>query len=184
MLLFCFISQHSNIHILSLNKCSLSSVATCSLIHFLQSPNNRLHKLTLDDCAIQIPDHANSESATISHQLQMKLISPTGCKSFFLKITGSLIAINYILSQPHQFYAKTSTILKVIIDVSGSTDSLKTSLYPNVVTLEIVSKCKGDKASILFSSDKNKLHTLSLTRCHLSNEGVRSFIHFLLFLHR
>ena len=173
------LSQHSNIHILSLNKCNLSSVSTSSLIHFLQSPKTRLHKLTLNDCTIQISDHANSESAAISHQLQMKLTSPTGSKSFSLKITSSLIAINYILSQPHQFYANMLIILKVIIDVSGTTDSLQTSLYPNVVTLEIVSKLKGNRASILFSSHKNKLHTLSLTRCHLSNEGIRSFIHFL-----
>ena len=57
--LLSFISQHSNLHILSLYQCDLSSVATSSLIHFLQSPNKRLHKLTLDECTIQIPDHTN-----------------------------------------------------------------------------------------------------------------------------
>ena len=132
--LLSFISQHSSLHILSLIKCNLSSIATSSLIHFLQSPNNRLHQLTLDHCIIQIPDHTNS--VAISYY-QLKLISPTGSEKFSLEITSSLYAVSYMLSQPHLFYANTLTILKVAI-VSGTTDSLQieASLYPNLKLLQ------------------------------------------------
>ena len=147
----------------------------CLFIHrlILQSPNNRLHELTLDHCTIQIPDHTNS--AAISCHMGLISISDTG--NFSLKITGSLNAINYILSQPHLFYANTLTILKVSI-VGGTTDSsLQTSLYPNLESLEIVSENTAYLHSFPFSSHEINLCTFSLTRCHLSIECVRSLIH-------
>ena len=157
----------------------MSSIATTSLIHFLQSSNNRLHQLTLDDCTIQIPDHTNS--VTFSYYL-LKSISPTDTGNFSLEITGSLYGINYILSLPALFYANELTTLKVTMIACDTTDSLQTSLYPKLVTLEIVSKSKENTSflhSYLFSSHENTLCTLSLTRCHLSNECVSSLICFL-----
>ena len=45
--------QDNNLRILSLKRCNLSSDVTgSSLIHSLQSPHCRLHKLTMDHCAI------------------------------------------------------------------------------------------------------------------------------------
>ena len=177
--LLSFISKHSNLYFLTLYQCNLSSIATSSLIHFLQSPNNRLHQLTLEDCTIQIPDHTNL--AAISYY-QLKLTSPSDARNFSLSITGSLFAINYILSQPALFFANTLTILKVTMTVSDTTDSLQTSLYPNLVTLEVVSKSKENTSflhSFSFSSYENTLCTLSLTGCHLSNQCVNSLSCFL-----
>ena len=179
--LLSFICQHSSLHILSLKQCSLSSIATSSLMYFLQSPNNRLHRLTLDDCEFQIPDHSISDS--ISYRL--KLTSPKDSGNFSLEITGSLYAINYILSQPHQFYANTLAILKVVI-VSETTNSLQieTSFYPNLNVLNITSEEKNHTLlhdSIFHIISQPRPNTLciliSLKRCNITCDTVRSLIH-------
>ena len=64
--------QQNNIHTLSLCECNLSSESTSSLIHSLQSPHCRLHKLTLYCCTIPTTDHtllttAIASSTTITH---------------------------------------------------------------------------------------------------------------------
>ena len=66
--------QQNNLHTLSLKRCNLSSKSTSSLIHCLQSPRCRLHKLTLYYCTIPITDHtllitAIFSSTTITHLL-------------------------------------------------------------------------------------------------------------------
>ena len=173
--LLSFISQHSNLRILSLSQCNLSSIATSSLIHFLQSPNNRLHKLTLDDCTIQIPDHTNS--VAISYQIE--LISPTNIS---LAITGSLYAINYMLSQPDLFYANTLTILKVVI-VSGTKESLQieASLYPNLNAVDITSEEQNHTVlhDLVFHSisQQSNPHILTLKMYYLTCDTVRLLIH-------
>ena len=170
---FPFSLHKNNLCTLSLTRCHLSNECVKSLIHLLQSPNNRLHKLTLDDCTIWIPDHTNS--VAISYYL----ISATDTGNLSLEITGSLYAINYLLSQPHLFYTNTLGVLRVSI-LSETTDSLQTSLYPNLATLEIASKSEKNTAHLHifpFCSNKHNLRTFSLTRCHLSNECIYSLTH-------
>ena len=70
-----FIGQQQNkLHTLSLIYCNLSSESTSSLIHSLQSPHCRLHKLALYWCTIPNTDHtllttAIVSSTTITHLL-------------------------------------------------------------------------------------------------------------------
>ena len=70
-----FIGQQQNyLHTLSLKECNLSSESTSSLIHSLQSPHCRLHKLALYDCTIPTTDRtllttAIVSSTTITHLL-------------------------------------------------------------------------------------------------------------------
>ena len=69
-----FFSQQNNLHTLSLDRCKLSSEATSSLIHSLQSPHCRLHKLALYNCTIPTTDRtllitAIVSSTTITHLL-------------------------------------------------------------------------------------------------------------------
>ena len=66
--------QQNNLHTLSLKKCMLSSEATSSLIHSMQSPHCRLHKLALYHCTIPTTDctlltTAIASSTTITHLL-------------------------------------------------------------------------------------------------------------------
>ena len=68
-----FIGQEqNNLHTLSLFRCNLSSESTSSLIHSLQSPHCRLHKLALYWCTIPTTDctlltTAIVSSTTITH---------------------------------------------------------------------------------------------------------------------
>ena len=62
-----FLVQQNNLHTLTLKECNLSSEATSSLIHFLQSPHCRLHKLSLCDCTIPTTDRT---LLTVSRQLR------------------------------------------------------------------------------------------------------------------
>ena len=162
--LLSFISQHRNLHTLSLKHCDLSSIA---FIHFLQFSSNRLslHKLTSDDCAIQIP-YASKYYRSVAISYRIESISPTDGGNFSLEITGSLYTTNYIMSQPDLFYANTLTVLMVTIE-SGTTGTLQTYyVFPNLVTLKILSKSEKNTAclhSFPFSSHNKNLHTLSLT---------------------
>ena len=66
--------QQNNLHTLSLMECNLSSESTSSLIHSLQSPHCRLHKLALCRCTIPTTDRtllitAIVSSTTITHLL-------------------------------------------------------------------------------------------------------------------
>ena len=67
-----FLIQQNNLHTLTLKECDLSSEATSSLIHSLQSPHCRLHKLALYDCTSPTTDctlltTAIVSSTTITH---------------------------------------------------------------------------------------------------------------------
>ena len=66
--------QQNNLHSLSLKECNLSSEFISSLIHSLQSPHCRLHKLALYDCTFPTTDctlltTAIVSSTTITHLL-------------------------------------------------------------------------------------------------------------------
>ena len=58
--------QQNNLHTLSLKECNLSSESTSSLIHSLQSPHCRLHKLALYRCTIPTTDHTLLTTAIVS----------------------------------------------------------------------------------------------------------------------
>ena len=67
-----FLVQQNNLHTLTLKECNLSSEATSSLIHSLQSPHCKLHKLALYRCTIPTTDctlltTAIVSSTTITH---------------------------------------------------------------------------------------------------------------------
>ena len=69
-----FFSQQKNLHTIMLKQCKVNSEATSSLIHSLQSPHCRLHKLALYDCTIPSTDctlltTAIVSSTTITHLL-------------------------------------------------------------------------------------------------------------------
>ena len=66
-------SQQNNLHTLSLSMCNLSSVVTRSLIHYLQSPHCRLHKLTMDKYTISAPNE--TQQNTISTKNNTTLCS-------------------------------------------------------------------------------------------------------------
>ena len=58
--------QQNNLHTLSLTRCKLSSEATSSLIHSLQSPHCRLQKLALHSCTIPTTDRIHLTTAIVS----------------------------------------------------------------------------------------------------------------------
>ena len=58
--------QQNNLHTLSLYQCKFSSETTSSLIHSLQSPHCRLHKLALYDCTIPTTDRTLLTTAIVS----------------------------------------------------------------------------------------------------------------------
>ena len=77
-----FGSQTNNLCFLSLTSCRLNSLATRSLVDFLQSPHCKLHELTLDKCIITINDD--------TYQLQLKLKTN---ENISLNIAGSSFVI-------------------------------------------------------------------------------------------
>ena len=77
-----------NLLTLSLTRCQLSSETTNSLIHSLQSPHCRLHKLALHECTIPTTDR----------QLTCTSSLPLHCNTLgkvCLNATGSCCDINH-----------------------------------------------------------------------------------------
>ena len=153
------------------------NVFTHSLVSYsLQIIQCRLRRLTLDDCTIQIPDHTSS-AAIFYYQLKVMSLS-----NISLEIAGSLYAINYMLSQYHQFYNYKLAVLEVVV-VSETRDSLQidTSLYPNLNMLDITSREKNHTllhdSVFHIISQQNNLSSLSLKRCGLTCDAFRSLIH-------
>ena len=74
--------KQNNLHTLSLKRCKLSSEAASSLVHSLQSPHCRLHKLSLRDCTILSTDRtlfatAIASSTTITHLFFIDIDAPS-----------------------------------------------------------------------------------------------------------
>ena len=96
--------EQNNLHSLSLKWCKLSSKTTSSLIHSLQSPHCKLHKISLNDCVIFATDHTYQFFSTLTLQVNSGKVS--------LNATGSCCAINFWLSQLSS-YLVTELILSI-----------------------------------------------------------------------
>ena len=139
--------EQNNLHSLSLKGCKLSSKTTSSLIHSLQSPHCKLHKLSLNDCTISTTDY--------SHQFSFFELQQTNAKVYF-NATGSYCAINRWLSQSSSYLTLLTEMILSITEQDSSTDE----------TLEGIG---------LY--EQNNLHSLSLKWCKLSSKTTSSLIH-------
>ena len=162
-----FGSQPSNLCFLSLTNCSLNSLATRSLVGFLQSPHCKLRELTLDECIVTVNDD------TYRFELKLKMLT----EKIILDIAGSSFVISHMLSQL-QLYANKLTELFIECFSSEPFDIVPSN-YSLLETLQLV----GNWSTILsssclnFSSQPNTLHTLSIKRCQLSSEATSALIH-------
>ena len=163
--------QQNNLHNLSLKECNLSSDVTKSLIHSLQSPHCRLHKLTIFKCSISTPDEVQHN--TISTKNNTKLCS--------LVSTNSLCVLNQIFSNI-LFTQVTELSLRITTHSYLEAEVLTKipCLCPMLETLKIDSSVR---LSLPFSipqfigSQQNNLHTLLLRKCSLICDVTRSLIH-------
>ena len=152
--------EQNNLHTLSLKGCKLSSKTTSSLIHSLQSPHCKLHKISLNGCVIL--------------QVNNGKVS--------LNATGSCCAINHWLSQLSS-YSVTELILSITKQESAET-LMGIGLFSHV--LEILSinnnhtTCFSFSVPLFYELRQNNLHALSLTKCKLKSEATSSLIHSLL----
>ena len=151
----------NNLHTLSLTKCELSSAATSSLIHSLQSPNSRLlHKLSFQDCTFSATDHTYKLSS-------FELLETNG--KYSLKAKGSSFAINHwLLYIPS--YANLMTELN--LQDSSPDETLEGISLNNLHTLSLT-KCQlsiKTTSSLIHSllSPDYKLNKLSLCECTIS----------------
>ena len=136
--------EQNNLHTLSLKGCKLSSKTTSSLIHSLQSPHCKLHKISLNDCVIFATDHTYQFST-----LTLQVNNGKVC----LNATGSSCAINHWLSLLSSSSKLLTDMNLNITKQDSSTDEL----------LEEIG---------LYHHEQNSL-TLSLTKCKLSNEDTQ-----------
>ena len=123
-LLLSSISQHSNLQILSLYWCNLSSIATSSLIHFSQSPSNRLHKLTFKYCTIFLP--IDTQQTTALHRMNVALHS--------LEIPWSVL--DQMMSCINPF---TQSLTELILHVDNDTHTCTSGV--ETILQEIPSNC-------------------------------------------
>ena len=141
--------EQNNLHSLSLKWCKLSSKTTSSLIHSLQSPHCKLHKISLNDCVIFATDH--------TYQVSFFKLQQTNCR-VSLNATGSSFVINHCLSLLSSSSKLLTDMNLNITKQDSSTDEL----------LEEIG---------LYHHEQNSL-TLSLTKCKLSNEALISSLLF------
>ena len=165
-------SQENNLHILSLSRCNLRSDVTRSLIHSLQSPHCRLHKLTMDKCTISTPNITKQN--TISTKNNTTLCS--------LVTTDSLCVLNHILS--NVLFTQMTEISLCITTHDSSEAEVLTKIpvsCPVLETVKIDSSVNPISLPLSISrfigSQQNNLHTLSLSRCTFSSDVAGSLIH-------
>ena len=139
--------EQNNLHTLSLKGCKLSSKIASSLIHSLQSPHCKLHKISLNDCVIFTTDHTYQFS-TLTLLVNNSKVS--------LNATGSCCAINHWLS------------------LLSSSSKLLTDMNLNI-TKQDSSTDETHEGIGLY--EQNNLHTLSLKGCKLSSKTTSSLIH-------
>ena len=152
-----------NLHTLTLAKCELSSEATSSLIHSLQSPNSRLlNKLLFQDCTFSTTDHTYKFSS-------FELLETSG--KYFMKAEGSLFAINHwLLYIPSYVNLMTELNLNVTKRDSSPDETLEGISLNNLHTLSLT-KCqlsiKTTMSSLIHSlqSKHCKLNKLTLQNC-------------------
>ena len=171
---FSFGSQPSNLCFLSLITCRLNSLATRSIVDFLQSPHCKLRNLTLNKCIITLNDDT----------YELRLLQLKISKNISLTIAGSTSAVNCLLSQL-QFYANTLTELFVEVTefswhYSSNALNIVPSNYPLLETLQFISKYQEPilaSSCFNFSSLPNTLHTFSIKSCKLNSEATSTLIH-------
>ena len=167
--------RQNNLHTLSLTKCRLSSEATSSIIHSLLSPDYKLNKLALYECAISFNEHTYTFSAFKVDNCNVSLEAK--CFPF---------AFNHWLSYLSSFSSFSKIMLIELILAflkhASSNETLESiSLYRDV--LEVV-KIDGTELGSLSSfrflgQQHNNLHTLSMEWCRFSSKATSSLIHFL-----
>ena len=165
----CF-PQQSNLHSLSLTKCQLRNEATSSLIRLLQSQHCKLHKLALRECIF--PSFFDDFSFYESQD-----------GKFSLNAIGSCSAINHWLSLLSS-YSFQLTELILSITKQEADETLEMCLFSDMLEILNINNrsttCFSSSIPLLLELCQNNLHTLSLTKCELSNEATSSLIHSLL----
>ena len=144
-----------NLHTLAMAKCELSSEATSSLIHSLQSPNSRLlNKLSFQDCTFSTPDH------TYCFTL-FELLETNGKNS--LKAEGSSFAINHwLLYIPSYANLMTELNLYVTEQDSSPDETLEGISLNNLHTLSLT------KCQLRYETTKSFIHSLQSKHCKLN----------------
>ena len=152
--------RQNNLRTLSLMKCKLSSEATSSLIHSLLSPDYKLNKLALYECAISFCDHTYTFTAFKVHNCNVSLEAKCSCS-----------AINHWLSYLSSYTKLLLTELILDITKHDSNETIeKNGLFCDV--LEIVKIGISytriwnfdPSISIFITPQQNNLHTLSLSK--------------------
>ena len=165
--------EQNNLHTLSLKRCKLSSKTTSSLIHSLRSTHCKLHKISLNDCAIFATDHTY-QFCTLTLQVNNGKVS--------LNATGSCCAINHWLSQLSS-YSVTELILSITKQKIDETLE-RIGLFSHMLEILNINNnhttCFSVSIPLFLELRQNNLHTLSLTKCKLSSEATSSLIHSLL----
>ena len=152
---FSCIPQQNNLHAVSLTKCILSSEATSSLIHSLQSPNSGLlHKLSFSDCKFSTTDHSYKFSS-------FELLETNG--KYSLKAEGSSFAINHWLSYIPS-YANLMTELDLYVTTRDSSlyETLEGISLNNLHTLSLT------KCQLSIKTTGSLIHSLQSIDCKLA----------------
>ena len=162
----------NNLHTLSLTKCQLSIKTTSSLIHSLQSEHCKLNKLTLQYCTIPSTDSTIPFIDDFSFsEVQHGKIS--------LSATGSCSAINHWLSLLSSYSVQLTELILSITKQEADETLEGIGLFSHMLEiLNFNSTCFKFSFPLFFELRQNNLHTLSLTKCELSNEATSSLIHF------
>ena len=149
------IPQQSNLHTLSVHYCNLSSEATSSLIHSLQSPSSRLlHKLSFSDCELSTTDHTYQFSS-------FELLETNG--KYSLKAKGSSFAINHwLLYIPSYANLMTKLILNVTEQDSSPDETLEGISLNNLYTLSLT------KCQLSIKTTSSLIHSLQSKHCKLN----------------
>ena len=165
---FCFNS--SNLCILSFKKIIFSDEAISSLICYLQSPNCRLHTLTLSDC--EYP-HCYGEKFTLN-------LSLPHSKNCTLAFAGSNHFMSCLLPQLH-FIAQSLTELDISLNENEVTIDVAPSHYTMAASFKLTGRTiymiSLSPSFLNFSSQPNRLHTLSFSECYFSDEAINMLMH-------
>ena len=158
-----------NLHTLTLAKCELSSEATSSLIHSLQSPNSRLlNKLSFQDCTFSTADHTYKFSSFELLETNVK---------YSLKAKGSSFAINHwLLYIPSYANLMTELNLNVTEQDCSPDETLEGISLNNLHTLSLtMCRLRNETTSSLIHSLQSqhcKLNKLTLQNCTIPSTDL------------
>ena len=167
--------EQNNLHTLSLKGCKLSSKTTGLLFHLLQSPQCKLHKLSLKDCVIFTTDH--------TYQFSTLTLQVNNGK-FSLNATGSCCVINHWLSQLSSYLVLLTELILSITKQETDETLEGIGLFSHMLEILNVNNnhttCFSFSIPLFLELRQSNLHTLSLTKCELNSEATNSLIHSLL----